>query len=224
MLKRRREAISPADELRLQTMTVGLSTQFVTVMYGKCRKEDLPMRGEGWGNLVRLYFAPVVLVVIASVQFYLAQTHGLSPWKGGGFGMFSTVDSPGERFLRVYLITDDGEIPVMVPDHLRGEEFFVRTLPLRRSVEQLAVEIASETWIRTDVAVSSGTGAPFTPAPPPGTFLPPVRYQFAFEPDPPPEAVVEANAVRVAVWQLSFDPGTLQLSAIKLIEATTLDD
>ncbi|HVX57896.1 MAG TPA: hypothetical protein VHA37_09290, partial [Candidatus Saccharimonadales bacterium] len=50
----------------------------------------------------------VALVLIAGLQFVLATRYGLSAWKGGGFGMFSTVDSPDARFLRIYLITAQG--------------------------------------------------------------------------------------------------------------------
>ncbi len=40
-----------------------------------------------------------LLVIVALAQIWEAKTHNLSPWKGGGFGMFSCIDSPGERFL-----------------------------------------------------------------------------------------------------------------------------
>ena len=33
----------------------------------------------------------------------LAKTAGLSPWKGGGFGMFSTTDDAGRRYVRVFV-------------------------------------------------------------------------------------------------------------------------
>ena len=33
-----------------------------------------------------------LLLAIASAQMLLARTSDLSPWKGGGFGMFASVD------------------------------------------------------------------------------------------------------------------------------------
>lgn len=42
---------------------------------------------------------PVLLVVIACAQFYVANTSTLSPWKGGGFGMFATIDGSSMRSL-----------------------------------------------------------------------------------------------------------------------------
>ena len=42
-----------------------------------------------------------LLVAIAVGQFALAWRADLSPWKGGGFGMFSTLDAPGFRDVRI---------------------------------------------------------------------------------------------------------------------------
>ena len=39
-----------------------------------------------------------LLMAVATVQVILATAAGLTPWKGGGFGMFSTTDDGG-RFL-----------------------------------------------------------------------------------------------------------------------------
>lgn len=49
------------------------------------------------------------LVVVAALQITLAKTRDLTPWKGGGFGMFSTSDQPRVRFTRVFLRTRDGD-------------------------------------------------------------------------------------------------------------------
>lgn len=63
-----------------------------------------------------LYFiAPGVLVLVACVQMTLVATHHLTPWKGGGFGMFSTFDRPSTRVLRVWLVTPRGEALVIRP-------------------------------------------------------------------------------------------------------------
>lgn len=52
------------------------------------------------------YFAFIptfLLIVVACVQIYLARTANLTPWKGGGFGMFSTTDGNANRYLRIYI-------------------------------------------------------------------------------------------------------------------------
>ncbi|MFG0284756.1 MAG: hypothetical protein ACF8R7_10080 [Phycisphaerales bacterium JB039] len=59
---------------------------------------------------VLLLLAPTFLMcAIALRQMWLATTDTLSPWKGGGFGMFATVDSPGNRFVQICGWTTAGE-------------------------------------------------------------------------------------------------------------------
>jgi len=45
----------------------------------------------------------VVLIVVAIVQVILAKTAQLSPWKGGGFGMFATTDGTAVRRIRIFV-------------------------------------------------------------------------------------------------------------------------
>ena len=44
-----------------------------------------------------------LLLAVAGAQVTLTRTAGLSPWKGGGFGMFSTTDDAGRRWVRVFV-------------------------------------------------------------------------------------------------------------------------
>jgi hypothetical protein len=101
-----------------------------------------------------------LLLTVAGVQITLARTAHLSPWKGGGFGMFSTTDDSGRRTVRVYVsapgrseeiviapsIEDDARRAAVLPTDAR------LTLLARRIVEregryQRPVEIVRiETW------------------------------------------------------------------------------
>jgi hypothetical protein len=45
----------------------------------------------------------LILVSVAASQIALARAAGLSPWKGGGFGMFSTTDDATRRSVRIYV-------------------------------------------------------------------------------------------------------------------------
>ncbi len=56
-----------------------------------------PKEARSW----RVVLPSVVLVAVALAQLVLAYRADLSPWKGGGFGMFSTLDAPGFRDVRV---------------------------------------------------------------------------------------------------------------------------
>ena len=53
--------------------------------------------------------APALLLAVAAVQLALTRTSHLSPWKGGGFGMFATLDGPGSRRLSCECIDAAGE-------------------------------------------------------------------------------------------------------------------
>ena len=46
--------------------------------------------------------APALLLALVAVcQIVLAKTADLTPWKGGGFGMFATLDHNAHRRLEV---------------------------------------------------------------------------------------------------------------------------
>ena len=47
------------------------------------------------------WIPPILLLIVAAFQIYLVRTAHLTPWKGGGFGMFSTTDGNANRSLRI---------------------------------------------------------------------------------------------------------------------------
>jgi hypothetical protein len=69
----------------------------------------------------------VLLVLVALVQIGLTRTSALTPWKGGGFGMFATLDHGA--FRRVEVVIDG-------PD--RSE-----TLEIPPSLEELSARVAN---------------------------------------------------------------------------------
>jgi hypothetical protein len=89
--------------------------------------------------------APAILLAIAGLQLYQVRVNELAPWKGGGFGMFSTVDGPRRRIVRAYLVDDEGdEMPLRVPKRLERLSWEVRSIPTPDRVSNLAQEIAAE--------------------------------------------------------------------------------
>lgn len=162
-----------------------------------------------------LYFTPALLVGIACLQFVLATTQGLTPWKGGGFGMFSTVDTGQARFLRIYLLEDGQEIAVAMPETSRYRRLSMqlRHFPRRQSLEQLTRALSAERWL--PVAFSS-YGRP-TPA---AAAYGPVRYRAAYADELIPAAqVMPIDGVRVELWRYQFDEKASVLKARKFIES-----
>ena len=56
-----------------------------------------------------LLTAPALLVLTALGQVALTRAGPLTPWKGGGFGLFSTVDKLENRILLAWIETPDGD-------------------------------------------------------------------------------------------------------------------
>jgi hypothetical protein len=54
-------------------------------------------------NMWRASLPTALLLVVAITQIVLAKAAHLSPWKGGGFGMFSTTDGTAFRYVRLFV-------------------------------------------------------------------------------------------------------------------------
>lgn len=52
---------------------------------------------------IRVWLPAIALIVVALTQVLLAKTADLSPWKGGGFGMFATTDGTAFRHVRIFV-------------------------------------------------------------------------------------------------------------------------
>lgn len=100
-----------------------------------------------------------LLVVVALLQMTLAHTVGLSPWKGGGFGMFSTVDSPDYRMVivTVRLEGSEGRVP------LRDMVETVGPAPLNRVVampDDGALHRVADSVLERRWEIHNGTAVP----------------------------------------------------------------
>lgn len=96
-----------------------------------------------WARLVR-YLPVAVLVLVALNQIRLATTTDLTAWKGGGFGMFSTIERPETRYVRCFLVGPGREGAVQVPLELQRLEEHVRNVPSERNLARLARELAAD--------------------------------------------------------------------------------
>jgi hypothetical protein len=75
-------------------------------------------------RVLELFGIPLLLVLVAVRQIALSQKYSLSPWKGGGFGMFSSLDRAETRLVRCDLVNDSSRTPIPLP----------RTEPIERLV------------------------------------------------------------------------------------------
>jgi len=157
---------------------------------------------QAWQERLWIYFTPLLLITIALFQIYTARMHGLTPWKGGGFGMFSTVDSGGARFLRIYVTNESGEvIPVSLPNtqaYVRLQSR-LRRLPQQKQMARLASQLAAETWVPADYRA-------FYPSSSPTPIAERTRYRVAFDGEPvSADKQVVLQQIEIELWRYRFD-------------------
>jgi hypothetical protein len=70
-----------------------------------------------WSSSSRL-LPPVLLAVVALLQIALARTADLTAWKGGGFGMFSTLDHGAYRGVDIVVDAPDRSESLEIPPSL----------------------------------------------------------------------------------------------------------
>ena len=92
------------------------------------------------GKRERLWAAlpAVLLTVVATVQIVLTQVVMLSPWKGGGFGMFATLDGRPFRYVRMFVRARERSEELAVPPSLEELAASAEILPGDPQLERLA--------------------------------------------------------------------------------------
>jgi len=79
-----------------------------------------------------------VLVVVATLQVVMARTAGLTPWKGGGFGMFSTLDHGAYRGIDILIEAPDRSESQRVPPSLEELAARAASCPSEWLLQELA--------------------------------------------------------------------------------------
>lgn len=92
---------------------------------------------------IKYYLPAILLVLIAFHQIYLAKTSLLSPWKGGGFGMFSSTDYGLARNVRVFIAAPNRSEELQIPDSLGESAQKVATFPSDSLLKQFAQQVAA---------------------------------------------------------------------------------
>jgi hypothetical protein len=189
---------------------------------------------------LRAGLAPALLVAVAATQLLLAHTRGLSAWKGGGFGMFSTVDSPLGRFYRVSLLTDSGEVRVAVPAELEPLAAAARTLPTPERLRRLGAVMAAGRWVPLSMVRAEQRYMELHADRPADDLADPARPRAALPGDLPPgpgpltfgvlrmqapgEApspqAVAVRGVRVELWRTRFHPPSRTLRGSPVTSVT----
>jgi hypothetical protein len=91
----------------------------------------------------RVWLPSALLVSVALVQIVLARSAGLSPWKGGGFGMFASTDGTAARYVRLYVRAPERSEEVVVRPSFEGEAARARLFPSTFYLTRLARAVAA---------------------------------------------------------------------------------
>ncbi len=102
------------------------------------------------------YGPAALLAAVSVVQIVLAATLHLSAWKGGGFGMFSTLDHGAFRGVDVVVDAPGRSEQVEIAASLQSEAARAVALPVDWLLRDLAAGIA-ERELRNDRPVSRVT-------------------------------------------------------------------
>lgn len=187
--------------------------------------------------VARATAAPLVLVIVLASHVSLRWSSDLTPWKGGGFGMFSTVDSPASRVVRVELVTDVGTMSVASPSALGDLVSAAKAAPSTGRLVRLAEELAEQWWIVPDLASLAESGSEEDPGEDEAlrglavealTQILPVEAVQAIDParfDESAHRRLDVRGVTVAVLRLEPDGGDGQGQVLHAqpIRAVTLD-
>lgn len=92
----------------------------------------------------RFCYLPVALLIsVACFQLCLTATTNLSPWAGGGFGMFSTTDVRGNRHLHAFALRPGLWHELEIPSSLHHDVQRILVFPSEGALRTLALELAN---------------------------------------------------------------------------------
>jgi len=93
--------------------------------------------------VVSKWVPPVLLIVVAVIQVSLAQTVDLTAWKGGGFGMFSTLDHGAYRGVDILIDAPDRSESLEIPSSLETAAARAAACPTDGLLRALAEGVAA---------------------------------------------------------------------------------
>jgi len=154
------------------------------------------------GRLHRFFavvLMPVVLAAVAFFQMHRTRIYVTTPWKGGGFGMFSTIDFPPARVHRVYLVRNGVVLPVALDARFDEAMRLMRNIPQLEVLQNVGRELGAFRWVFTrsrytdsDAVFRDGGGQG-------------IEVLGHGERIPDGTRELSYDAVRVEVWRYTFD-------------------
>lgn len=89
------------------------------------------------------YLPSVLLLIVATNQLRLVSTTSLSPWWGGGFGMFATTDAWATRHLHVFAVRSGVRRELEISPALKKKVERVLALPSEAQLQAFASQFVA---------------------------------------------------------------------------------
>jgi hypothetical protein len=177
-----------------------------------------------------VYFLPVPVIVtaVAVAQIYFATFGMLASSEGGGFGMFSTIDSPEARLIDIRAIDSEGA-EISIEYNYQGSPVSenlikkIKSNPERRLLTDFADYLLKARYVSTHDRKESlrqkiesespgfewDAGEKVTDS---------KLYRFATNDDKKElgDSIVRLNEVTLQMWSLTYDQNTRRVSTEKL--------
>lgn len=104
--------------------------------------------------LARLrWLPPALLLAVAANQIFLARTQHLSPWLGGGFGMFASTEDRRHRHLHLIEQRPGVVRELRIPGSLYDGVRRALAHPTDRRLREIAREVAATSNLRPNASL-----------------------------------------------------------------------
>lgn len=188
-----------------------------------------PKKTKASGKKKISIFPVWVLVMVALTQIWLVRNHLLSPWKGGGFGMFAVADAPGTRFLTFDALDTEGQIMMIdAQNYWSGnKKRFLQSMPTQKYLETMADNLMKESFVPVGNRFSRALQTYREQNP--GAELPDIAmeslagetvYRVSRSSDDP-QTLAQAkklNALRVTLWRVVYQGDKHSIHAEPLLK------
>jgi len=173
------------------------------------------------------------MCLVAALQMTTAAFTHLTPWKGGGFGMFSTINSPWMRTVTIEAETESGErVLIYARQALQSldKKLYerIRNFPSAQSLERAGKRLLESDFVLSSVTSEAKYFSDLVDQnlPEQATALRELYDRPLFQTIAPQDAgsapyrVARMQNLRLRVWQCGFDAERLLYECTTKIDRT----
>ena len=180
-------------------------------------------------RFLAFWLAPLLLVVVALAQQVLTHTAKLVPWRGGGYGMYATLDDVHRRRLQCQAIDEQGNrVRVVLAFPSERSRTRLRIMPRRSALERAAREVLDSELVRVHDPVEDYVRR-YQAAyweqhleikDNERMYLPTYRVRSPQDKVVDPDSTLRVKAVQITAWRVQFDPKTAVYKWVKVDDPT----